>query len=137
MTESHLRRLSIMMRTLEDALLDMEAALAKPPVLAMTIYEDDVPHSMRAAVLERMGRLRDEIAVVKERNSLDPQIISNRGRILAKLSLLSIGLTEVTSHYLRGYGQVPREEQGPLDDQVMKVIDIVDELMAIVGRMNS
>jgi hypothetical protein len=137
MTESHLRRLSITMRALEDALLDMEAALAEPPVLAMTIYEDDVPHSVRAAIRERIGRLRDEIAVVKERYSLDPQIISNRHRILAKLSLLSIGLTEATSRYMRAYGEVPREEQSPLDDQVMKVIDIVDELMAIVGRMNS
>jgi hypothetical protein len=137
MTESHLRRLSITMRALEDALLDMEAALAEPPVLAMTIYEDDVPHSVRAAIRERIGRLRDEIAVVKERYSLDAQIISNRHRILAKLSLLSIGLTEATSRYMRAYGKVPREEQGPLDDQIMQLIDIVDELMAIVGRMNS
>jgi hypothetical protein len=134
MTESHLRRLSIAMRALEDALFEMEAALAKPPVVAMTTYEDDVPHSVRAAIRERIGRLRDEIGVIKARYSLGPQIISNRRRIIAKLSTLSVGLTETTSRYMSAYGEVPREEQGPLDDQVVKLIDIVNELIAIVGR---
>jgi hypothetical protein len=137
MTESHLRRLSIAMRALEDTLLDMEAALAEPPALAMTIYEDDVPRSARAAIRERIGRLWDEIGVVKARYSLSPQIISNRRRILAKLSTVSVGLTEVTSRYMRAYGAVPREEQGSLDDQVVKLIDIVNELITIVGRMDS
>ncbi|HZO80336.1 MAG TPA: hypothetical protein VFB33_01460 [Candidatus Binataceae bacterium] len=138
MTESHLRRLSVTLRILEDALLDIEAGLADPPRLAMTIYEDDVPHALRAPIRERVRQLRDEILKVKERYALAPQVLSNRRRISTKLSLLSINLTEATARYMRAYGEVTPEEQGPLDTQVMKLIDIVDELNAVVnGRQRT
>jgi hypothetical protein len=121
------------MRALEEALLDIEGALAEPPVLAMTIYEDDVPRSVRVGIRDRIAQLRDEIRAVKERYALEPQIISNRRRISAKLTLLSIDLTEATSRYMRAYGEVTPDEQGPLDSQIIKLIDIVDELNTIVS----
>jgi outer membrane protein TolC len=65
MTESHLRRLSVTMPGLEDALLDIEAALADPPNLIMTIYEDEVPHAVRAEIRERVLQTREEIRVVR------------------------------------------------------------------------
>jgi hypothetical protein len=134
MTESHLRRLGVTMRALEDALLDIEAAFDAPPEVTMTIYEDDVPHSALPAIRVRIDQLREEIGALKDRYALDPQIISNRRRISAKLSLLSIDLTEATSRYMRAYGEVPREEQGELDDRILKLIALVDELNGIVGR---
>jgi hypothetical protein len=133
MTESHLRRLSVTMRALEDALIDIETALDEPPDLTMTVYEDDVPRSVRPAMRERICRIRREIPVVKDRYGLDAQVISNRRRLATKLSLLSIDLMEATSKYMRAYGQIPHDEQGPLDNQIIKLIDIVDELNAIVG----
>ncbi len=50
MRESHLRRLSITMRALEDALLAVEAALSASPNLLMTVYEDDLPKRARPAI---------------------------------------------------------------------------------------
>jgi uncharacterized protein involved in exopolysaccharide biosynthesis len=134
MTESHLRRLAVTMRALEDALLEIEAAFDEPPETAMTTYENDVPHTALPAVRERIEQLREEIGGVKGRYGLDPQIISNRRRITAKLTLLSIDLTEATSSYMRAYGEVPREEQGELDDRILKLIAIVDDLNAIIRR---
>jgi hypothetical protein len=50
---------------------------------------------------------------------------SNRRRISAKLSLLSLDLTGVISRNTRAYGELPADEQGRLDDQIMKIIDLV------------
>jgi len=138
MTEAHLRRLSVTLRTLENALLDVEATLADPPVLAMTIYEDDVARGLRAPIRGRLRQLHDEILVMKRRYALAPQMVSNRRRISARLSLQSINLTEATSRHMRAYGEMTADEQGLLDDQVMKLIDLVEELNAIVsGRPKS
>jgi len=132
MTDSHLRRLSITMRALEDALLEIEAALSDPPDLLMTRYKDDVPRSARPAIQEHIQRLRKEIRIVKDRYRLDPEIISNSGRISAKLSLLSIDLTEATSRYMRAYGEVPKDEQAELDDRVGGVISLLNDVNKLV-----
>ncbi len=122
------------MRALEDALLDIETALHAQPDLAMTFYRDDIPHSARPAIRERIAKLREAIAAIKHRYGLDPQVISNRRRITTKLTLLSIDLTEATSRYMRAYGEVPREEQDELDTQITNLIAVVDDLNSIVGR---
>jgi hypothetical protein len=123
---------------LENALLDVESALADPPVLAMTIYEDDVAHGLRAPIRERIRQVHDEILVMKRRYALAPQMVSNRRRISARLSLQSINLTEATSRHMRAYGEMTADEQGLLDNQVMKLIDLVEQLNAIVsGRPKS
>jgi hypothetical protein len=132
MRESHLRRLSITMRALEDALLAVEAALSATPNLLMTVYEDDLPQTARPAIREHIQLLREEIRVVKDRYGLRSETISNRRRLLAKLTFLSIDLTELTSRYLRAYGDVPRDEQGDLDDQITKMIALVDNMQKLV-----
>ena len=132
MTESHLRRLSVTMRAVEEALLAVEAALAGPPYLVMTSYEDDIPHPMHPAIRELIQKLRREVQTVKDRYRLDPQTISNRRRLSAKLSLLSINLTEATSTYMRGFGEVPKHEQRPLDDRIDKMISLVDGLNGLI-----
>jgi hypothetical protein len=132
MRDSHLRRLSITMRALEDALVHIEAALSGTPNLLMTVYEDDLPQSARPAIREHIQRLREEICVVKDRYGLESEVISNRRRISTKLTILSIDLTEATSRYLRAYGEVPKDEQGALDHQINKIISFVEEMNKLV-----
>lgn len=55
-------------------------------------------------------------------------MVSNRRRLATKLSLLSIDLTEATSQYLRAYGEVPKDEQGTLDQQITKMVYVLNEL---------
>jgi hypothetical protein len=133
LTESHLRRLSVTMRRLEDALLEIEAALKSPTNLIMSVYEDDVPHSAQPVIRENIRRIREEIRIVKARYGLGLQVTSNRQRMSTKLSLLSVDLTETTSRYMRGFGEVPEDEQRPLDDQIGKVISLVDNLNKLVS----
>lgn len=132
MTESHLRRLSVTMRAVEEALLAVEAALACAPDVVMNDYEDDIPPPMRPAIRELIQQLRREIQTVKDHYGLDPQAISNRRRVSTKLSLLSIDLTEATSRYMRGFGEVPKHEQRALDDQIDKMISLVDGLNKLI-----
>jgi hypothetical protein len=132
MTESHLRRLAVTMRLLEDVLLEVEAALEACPHLLMTIYEDDIPRSVRPAIQEQIRHVREEIRVVKDRYGLESEAISNRRRIAAKLAILSVDLTEATSRYLRAYGEVPEEEQGALDHQINKLISLVERINSLV-----
>lgn len=132
MTESHLRRLAVTMQALEDALLEFEAALRGAPDLLMTIYQDDVPVSARPAIQEHIRRLRREIRIVRDRYGVEAELISNRRRISAKLSLLSIDLTEATFRYLRAYGEVPKDEQDGLDEQVARVISLLNDLNKLV-----
>jgi len=37
-------------------------------------------------------------------------------------------LTEATSQYLRAYGEVPKDEQGTLDQQITKMVYVLNEL---------
>jgi hypothetical protein len=120
------------MRALEDALVEVEAALAPAPDLLMTTYQDDVPASARPAIEEHVGRLREEIRAVKNSYGLGPQVISNRSRLSAKLSILSVDLVEATSRYMRAYGEIPQSEQAPLDDMIGAIIALVDSLNRLV-----
>jgi hypothetical protein len=132
MTESHLRRLSVSMRALEDALVEVEAALSAAPELLMTTYEDDVPDSARPAIAEHVRRLREKIRAVKDSYGLNSQVISNRSRLSAKLSILSVDLAEATSRPMRAYGEIPQSEQGPLDSRIGAIISIVDSMNKLI-----
>ena len=133
MTESQLRRLTATMRGLEDGLDELAAALTQPIERTMTVFEDDVPAQVRSSMLETVGRLLVEIRRVRENYGLTPQIVSNRRRFVAKLSSLSIDLIEATSKYMKAYGEVPEPERGPLDDQIGKMIVLVEQLESLIS----
>ncbi|MGO9605073.1 MAG: hypothetical protein ACLQAT_17080 [Candidatus Binataceae bacterium] len=71
---------------------------------------------------------------MKERYGLEPQVISNRRRFTVKLTTVAIDLIEATSKYMRGFGEVPKLEQKPLDDRITKMIAVVEELNTILSR---
>jgi hypothetical protein len=128
MTESHLRHLAVVLRALEEAMLEIEDALKGVPEGDMSIYEDDIPQAARPAIRDHIEKIRDQIRTFKETYGLAPQLVSNRGRVWAKLLLLSIDLTETTSRHLRAYGEIPEEEQEPLDDRLANMIALVESL---------
>jgi hypothetical protein len=132
MTESHLRRLSVSMRALEDALLEIGAALAPGPDLLMTTYENDIPEAPRPEIEQRIRRLREEIRAVKDSYGLNSQVISNRNRVSAKLAIVSVDLAEATSRHMRAYGEIPQHEQAPLDNRIGAIIAIVESISKLL-----
>lgn len=132
MTDSQLRRLAVTMRELEDGLAEVEAALKKAPNLTMTVFKDDVPSAANSAIRELIDTTRTQIRVVMKRYGLSPQVLSNRQRFITKLSILSIDLTKATSRFMRVFGEVPEEERQPLDDQIGKLITLVEKMKALL-----
>ncbi len=132
MTDSHLRRLAVTMRVLEDALLEVEAALEPGPELLMTAYEDDIPRPAQPAIREQLRYLREEIRAVRDRYSLPGETVSKRRWMAAKLAILSVDLMEATSRHLRAYGEVPQDEQGALDHQIARLVSLVEQIGSLL-----
>lgn len=112
------------MRALEDALLEIESALnpaSKVPARAMSEYQDDIPESAKDAIRKKLEEIRKEIGDARDCYGLYADAISNRRRLSTRLSILAIDLTECRPQYLRGYGEVPDEEQGPLDERMSRL----------------
>ncbi len=134
MTESHLRRLNVIMRALEEGLREIESTLvSEPSDPILSVDENDVAPERYGAIRDSIARIRGEIIAVKERYGLHPEVISARRRFTAKLTLLSIDLTEGTSRHLRAYGEVPEAERDPLDEQIIRMRSMVDELNRIIA----
>lgn len=133
MTESHLRRLSVTMRGLEEGLDEIESALApEPRNPVLTVTENDIPLESHPAIRHLIARLKDRIAVFKESYGLASEVVSVRRRFSTKLTFLSIDLTEATSRHLRAYGEVPKEERARLDDQISGMRAMVEELNQVI-----
>ena len=113
-------------------MLEIEEALSCLPAASMSIYQDDIAQAVRPAIREQANKIREEIHAMKEHYGLEPQVVSNRGRIWTKLILLSIDLTEATSPHLRAYGAIPEEEKEPLDERVGNLIALVEEMKKIL-----
>jgi hypothetical protein len=135
MNWSHVRRISIVMRALEDALVEIEDAVRSTPRCdkAMSIYEDDIPSSLKPSILLKVRQIRNQIREVKEYYGLEEDRVSNRRRLSSRLILLAIDVTEATSKYLRSYGDVPEEEKGPLDERMTRIEKAVAELQKIMN----
>lgn len=136
MTEGQLTHLSVTMRRLDEALAEIENGL-KPdcPKQIMTVYDDDLSPSLRPVILGEIQRLRSELWTVKRRYSLPVDTVSNRRRFIAQLSLLSIDLEGAKSRHMAAYGILNEAERRPLDEQINGMIDVVDNVQAMIGAL--
>ena len=127
------------MRVLEDGLDEIASSLTSSRRRTMTIFEDDVPKSVRPAILERIADLSARIESMKRSYGLTVPVFSNRQRLLARLSSLSIDLTEATSKYMVAFGTVHEGDRKPLDDRLSSMIALVEDIAKIVadGSLNS
>lgn len=135
MNWSHLQRLSIVMRALEDAMLEIETSLDPNPRAAnsvMTICEDGISESAKGEVRIRLDAIRAEIRAAKNSYNLSAETISNRRRFSTRLFILAIDLTECRPQYLRAYGEVPDEEKAALDDRISKLETLVSDLNNLI-----
>jgi hypothetical protein len=135
MNWSHIRRISIVLRAVEDATIEIEGVLEGRGgrQRLMTTFDDDIPDSVKPNVIGKLEQIRSGIQDLKNYYGLESDRISNRRRISTKLSILAIDLTECLSRYLRGYGEVPEEEQAPLDERVSRLEGLLNEVNRLVG----
>jgi len=124
------------MLSLENVVTEIESAVEpapEAPSCVMTVYEDDIAESVKHAIRAKLAEMRDEIRAAKDYYGLHSGAISNLRRLSTKLSVLAIDLTECRSEYLRGYGAVPDEERGPLDERMSRLEAIVNEVNGLLS----
>lgn len=124
------------MQSLEHVVAEIESVVEPAPealLRVMTTYEDDVAEPVKQAIRTELVKLRDEITETKKHYDLYSDTISNRRRLIAKLSVLAIDLTECRSEYLRGYGAVPGEEREPLDERMSRLEAIVNQVRGLLS----
>jgi len=135
MNWSHIRRLSIVMRLLEDALLEMESALesaSEAPGRVMTVFEQDISESAKPAIRTKIEELRAEIRDAKNCYDLHADTSSNRRRFSTRLSILAIDGTECRPQHMRGYGQVPQDERSALDERMSRLEALLNDLSKLL-----
>lgn len=131
MNYSHTLRLSIVMRAVEDAVIEIERAIdpaAQAPRRVMTEYQNDLPETAGRAMRKKVEEIRAAIQDAKESYDLNVETVSNRRRLSTKLSILAIDLTECRPEYMRGYGEVLDEERKPLDERMSRLEAMVNAL---------
>lgn len=137
MNYSHTLRLSIVIRAVEDAVIEIERALepaSKAPERVMTDYQNDLPESARFEMRRKLEEIRKEIRDAKDRYGLNVETVSNRRRLSTKLSILEIDLTECRPEYMRGYGEVPDEERETLDQGMLRLEALLSDLNNLVRQ---
>jgi signal recognition particle subunit SEC65 len=133
---SHLRRLSIVMRALEDATIEVRNALNPASQVCdrvMTEYEDDIPVATRPAIEAKLQEIQREIREARNRYGLYTDIVSNRRRLSTKLLILAVDLTECRARYMGRYGEVPDEEAEALDEQVSRLEAMINSLIRLLA----
>jgi hypothetical protein len=135
MNWSHIIRLSIVMRALEDATIEIESALKtrSGDTRLLTTVEDDIAQSEKPLIVAKLCAIRSRIEDLKVHYDLESITISRRRLVSTKLSILAIDLTECLSQYLGSYGEVPEEERVPLDERVSRLEDLVNEMNGLLG----
>jgi hypothetical protein len=136
MNWSHIRRISIVMRALEDAAIEIERALEPlggTPARLMTTFNDEIADSVKPIVVGKLEQIRSGIQDLKSYYNLDSDTVSNRNRLSTKLAILAIDLTECRAQYLCAYGKVPEEEKGPLDDRISRLEVLVNDISGLIG----
>ncbi len=138
MNYSHTLRLSIVMRAVEDAVIEIERALepaSKAPQRVMTDYQNDLPESARFEMRRKLEEIRKAIQDAKDCYDLNVETVSNRRRLSTKLSILAIDVTECRPEYMRGYGEVAHEEHEPLDQRMLQLEALLSDLNKLASQV--
>ncbi len=129
--------LAVTMRRLEEVLLEVESVLGPDwQEGIMAVYEHDIPPSLAPKILVEIQHLRSDIRGVKRHYQLSVETMSDRRRLVAKLSLLSVDLEGSNSRHMTGYGDLDEKERKPLDDYVNRMIEAVNRIREVIGAIN-
>ncbi|HEV2297426.1 MAG TPA: hypothetical protein VGR72_02790 [Candidatus Acidoferrales bacterium] len=128
--ENHRRVVSVLLRGLEQMCDEIEARLAEVPGVLCHVKSDLSP-AQGAALREMTARVREEIRRLNTQIELDAAVRSPRRAILALLSASIVNLEESDSKRLRGYGPLASEAAARLDDELSRLIGLLEEMTTI------
>lgn len=128
--ENHRRVVSVLLRGLEQMCYEIEARLEEAPGVLRQV-KSDLSAAQGAALREMTARVREEIRRLNTEIELDAAIRSPRRTILALLSTSIVNLEESDSKRLRGYGPLASEAAVRLDDELSRLVALLEEMTTI------
>jgi len=128
--ENHRRVVSVLLRGLEQMCDEIEARLKEAPGVLRQV-KSDLSAAQGAALREMTARVREEIRRLNTEIELDAAIRSPRRSILALLSAGIVNLEESGSKRLRGYGPLASEAAIRLDDELSRLVALLEEMTTI------
>jgi hypothetical protein len=131
--ESHRRVVSAVLRRVESTCDEVLEWLERSGGELRQLREDVAP-SQSDALRKLVIQLRKELRCVQEEVIVDSSEQSRSRGIAASVSLTRIELEEVLTPGLRGYGELPPEQEAALDAKFNRLIDCLEAMSDVVER---
>ena len=131
--ENHRRVVSVLLRGVERACNEIEAALSDSDSLLYRVSAD-LSVEQQQALRKMTDRVRAELARISSQIDLDVSVHSRRRRILALLSSSIVNLEESTPEKLRGYGELSAEAKTKLESEFARLLALLNEMESAIER---
>jgi hypothetical protein len=127
--ENHCRVVSVLLRGLERACDEIDAALDDSDGLFRRV-SDDLSATQRQTLQKMTEKVRAELRRIASEVELDVSVHSRRRRIRALLSTSIVNLEESTPDKLRGYGELSAEAKSRLQSDLNRLLDLLNAMEA-------
>jgi NAD(P)-dependent dehydrogenase (short-subunit alcohol dehydrogenase family) len=131
--ENHRRVVSVLLRGVERACDEIEAALADSDGLLHRVSAD-LTVDQQSSLRQMAERVRSELARITSQIELDVSVHSQRRRILALLSSSIVNLEESTPAKLGGYGELSPEAESRLETEFARLLALLNEMESTLER---
>lgn len=131
--ENHRRVVSVLLRGVERACNEIEAALSDSDSLLYRVSAD-LSVEQQQSLRKMTDRVRAELARISSQIDLDVSVHSRRRRILALLSSSIVNLEESTPEKLRGYGELSAEAKAKLESEFASLLALLNEMESALER---
>ena len=131
--ENHRRVVSVLLRGVERACDEIEAALADSGGLLHRVSAD-LTVDQQSSLRQMAERVRSELARITSQIELDVSVHSQRRRILALLSSSIVNLEESTPARLGGYGDLSAEAKSRLAAEFGRLLALLNGMESALER---
>ena len=131
--ENHRRVVSVLLRGVERACGEIEAALGDSDGLLYRVSAD-LNLEQQQSLRKMIERVRAELARIASQVELDVSVHSRRRRILALLSSSIVNLEESTPDKLRGYGELSAEAKSRLETEFARLLELLNEMESALDK---
>lgn len=131
--ENHRRVVSVLLRGVERACDEIEAALDDSDCVLYRV-SGDISLEQQQSLRKMAERVRSEIARIASQIELDVSVHSRRRRIAALLSTSIVNLEESTPDKLRGYGELSAEAKSRLETDFTRLLALLNEMESALEK---
>ena len=134
LNDSQRRHYEVLFARLERTLAHLETAARGDEVrTVLTVVEADLPPRFEQESVAVINDAKQQLAALAESLSLRPRTESRRRVCRALLTSELNGLTDATSHRLRGFGEVDPSVTEHLDPAIERLRATVSRLADLLG----